>query len=131
MLLFQGDDSSPASFEKTLSTLSVKITNSQARLDRLRATARRVKVLSTLYLSFAYLVYAIVLLLVVGWKNMGAYEWSGMAAGPVVYVSTNAAEYLLALILLERTGDTNTFLFSGYTSSGPSSLYTSTSAPTR
>ncbi|KAK0612379.1 hypothetical protein B0T17DRAFT_602806 [Bombardia bombarda] len=80
-------DSSPASFEKTLSTLSTKIASTQARLDKTRATARRVKVLSTLYIGFAYLVYAIVLLLVVGWKDLGALEWSGMAGGPVlIYV---------------------------------------------
>ncbi|ROV88072.1 hypothetical protein VSDG_09391 [Cytospora chrysosperma] len=78
------DDSSPASFEKALSVLSTKITNTQARLEQNRASSRRIRVLSTLYLSFAYLVYAIVALLVVGWKNMGAYEWSGMAGGPVL-----------------------------------------------
>lgn len=82
----QKDDSSPASFEKILSTLSTKIANTQASLERTRASSRRFKVLSTLYLAFGYLVYAIVALLVVGWKNMGAYEWSGMAAGPVLLV---------------------------------------------
>lgn len=40
----------------------------------------------TLYLSFAYLVYAIVLVLVVGWQNMGQWEWTGMAGGPVAWV---------------------------------------------
>ncbi|KFG85679.1 hypothetical protein MANI_114507 [Metarhizium anisopliae] len=83
-----GTDSSPASFEKTLSSLSSKITTSQSRLDRLHTSARRTKVLWTLYLSFAYLVYAIVLLLVVGYKNLGAYEWTGMAGGPIlIYVA--------------------------------------------
>ncbi|KAG6160188.1 hypothetical protein E4U11_004026 [Claviceps purpurea] len=80
---WKGDSSSPASFEKTLSTLSSKITDAQARLDRLRAKSRRVKVLWTLYLGFAYLVYAIVLLLVVGYKDLGIYEWTGMAGGPL------------------------------------------------
>ncbi|QUC21278.1 uncharacterized protein UV8b_05521 [Ustilaginoidea virens] len=80
---WKGDASSPASFEKTLSTLSAKITDTQARLDRVRSSSRRVKVLWTLYLGFAYLVYAIVLLLVVGYKNLGAYDWTGMAGGPV------------------------------------------------
>lgn len=80
----QGDASSPASFEKTLSALSAKITDTQCRLDQRRSSARRAKVLWTLYLSFAYLVYAIVLLLVVGYGNMGLYEWTGMAGGPVV-----------------------------------------------
>ncbi|CAJ2503393.1 Uu.00g107870.m01.CDS01 [Anthostomella pinea] len=78
------DSSSPASFEKTLSTLSTKITANQSQLDRLRSNSRRVKVLWTLYLAFAYLVYAIVLTLVVGWKNLGPWEWTGMAGGPVV-----------------------------------------------
>ena len=77
-------DSSTASFEKTLSTLSTKITETQASLDKVRASSRRAKVLWTLYLSFAYLVYAIVLLLVVGYKNLGAYEWTGLAGGPVL-----------------------------------------------
>ncbi|KAG5933013.1 hypothetical protein E4U53_001127 [Claviceps sorghi] len=84
---WRGDSSSPASFEKTLSTLSAKITDAQARLDRLRTSSRRTKVLWTLYLGFAYLVYAIVLLLVVGYKSMGVYEWAGMMGGPLlIYV---------------------------------------------
>lgn len=84
----QSDVSSQASFEKTLSTLSKKITATQAQLDKTRSTARRMKVLWTLYLTFAYLVYAIVLFLVVGFKNLGPLEWSGMAGGPVlIYVA--------------------------------------------
>ncbi|OAA61888.1 hypothetical protein SPI_04747 [Niveomyces insectorum RCEF 264] len=78
-----GDAGSPASFEKALATLAAKIANTQAKLDRTRSTSRRVRVLSTLYLSFGYLVYTIVLVLVVGWKNMGPWEWSGVAGGPV------------------------------------------------
>ncbi|TWU71344.1 hypothetical protein ED733_002508 [Metarhizium rileyi] len=85
-----GTDSSPASFEKTLSSLSAKITTAQARLDRLHTNARRVKVLWTLYLGFAYLVYAIVLLLVVGHRNLGAYEWTGMAGGPILIYAARA-----------------------------------------
>jgi hypothetical protein len=64
--------------------LSTKINNTQAQLDQTRATSRRIRVLLTLYLSFAYLVYAIVLLLVVGWRNMGVYEWSGISGFPLV-----------------------------------------------
>ncbi|KAI9163720.1 Endoplasmic reticulum junction formation protein lunapark [Paramyrothecium foliicola] len=79
-----GDSSSTASFEKTLSTLSTKITTTQSKLDRLRSNARRVKVLWTLYLTFAYLVYGIVVLIVVGYHNMGPSEWSGLAGGPVL-----------------------------------------------
>ncbi|KAK4215892.1 hypothetical protein QBC37DRAFT_385970 [Rhypophila decipiens] len=78
------DDSSPASFEKTLSALSTKIATTQTRLDNARSKSRRIKVLGTLYLGFAYLASAIVLFLAVGWKNMGALEWTGIAGGPVV-----------------------------------------------
>ncbi|KAK4150957.1 hypothetical protein C8A00DRAFT_17589 [Chaetomidium leptoderma] len=84
------EDSSPALFEKALSTLSAKITTTQTRLDQTRAKSRRVKVLCTLYLGFAYLVYGIVLVLVVGWRNMGAWEWTGMAGGPVVITLVRA-----------------------------------------
>jgi hypothetical protein len=77
-------DNSPASFEKALSALSAKIATTQTQLDQTRSRSRRVKLLCTLYLGFAYLVYAIVLMLVVGWKKMGPFEWSGMAGGPVL-----------------------------------------------
>ncbi|XXH02156.1 hypothetical protein Hte_008524 [Hypoxylon texense] len=82
---WKGRDSSTSSFEKTLSTLSTKIATTQAHLDRARSNARRIKVLWTLYLTFAYLVYAIVLTLVVGWQNLGPWEWSGMAGGPALF----------------------------------------------
>ncbi|POS72105.1 hypothetical protein DHEL01_v209501 [Diaporthe helianthi] len=77
------DDSSTASFEKVLSVLSTNITTTQARLEKARASSRRVRLLCTLYLSVAYLIYAIVVLVVIGAKNIGAYEWSGLAGGPV------------------------------------------------
>jgi hypothetical protein len=80
----QKEDSSPASFEKALSALAAKIKTTQTQLDQTRAKSRRVKVLCTLYLGFAYLVYGIVLVLVVGWRSMGPLEWTGMAGGPVL-----------------------------------------------
>src|SRR5690348_6947213 len=91
MPFLQGQDASPASFEKSLSILSKKISTTQAQLDSARSTSRRVKVLWTLYLSFAYLVYAIVLFLVVGFKNLGRLEWTGVAGGPVVIYSIRTA----------------------------------------
>ncbi|KAK1830217.1 hypothetical protein QBC39DRAFT_331760 [Podospora conica] len=109
------EDSSPASFERTLSALSAKITTTQAQLEKVRSRSRRVKVLCTLYLGFAYLVYAIVLMLVVGWKFMGPLEWTGMAGGPVIIylvrtVSTalfdyriNALNARLKVLQLERS----------------------------
>ncbi|KAI1486193.1 hypothetical protein F5X96DRAFT_656298 [Biscogniauxia mediterranea] len=81
---WKGDDSSPASFERALSALSTKITTTQSRLERTRSNSRRIKVLWTLYLTFAYLVYSIVLMLVVGWQNLGPLECTGMAGGPVL-----------------------------------------------
>ncbi|KAH7308701.1 hypothetical protein B0I35DRAFT_464253 [Stachybotrys elegans] len=86
-----GSSDSTASFEKTLSALSVKIADTQSRLDRLRTSSRRIRLLSAIYMVFAYLVYAIVLLLVVGYKNMGPYEWTGIAGGPVLIYTTRTA----------------------------------------
>ncbi|GAP86678.1 hypothetical protein SAMD00023353_2000510 [Rosellinia necatrix] len=89
---WKGDNLSPAEFEKTLSTLSTKIANTQAQLEKVRHNSRRIKLLWTLYLAFAYLVYAIVLTLVVGWQNLGPWEWTGMAGGPVlIYIVRTAA----------------------------------------
>lgn len=85
----QKKDASPESFEKALSALATKIANSQAKLDQVRSSSRRARVLCTLYLTFGYLVYAIVLVLVVGWKKMGAWEWSGVAGGPILYVGND------------------------------------------
>ncbi|KAK4200115.1 hypothetical protein QBC40DRAFT_73412 [Triangularia verruculosa] len=98
------DDSSPASFEKALSTLSTKITVTQTRLDQSRAKARRIKVLGTLYIGFAYLVYAIVLMLVVGYKNMGAWEWTGMAGGPVLISLVRSITTIFFDYRIERLG---------------------------
>ncbi|ORY60676.1 uncharacterized protein BCR38DRAFT_459697 [Pseudomassariella vexata] len=94
------NDSSPASFEKTLSTLSKKIAATQLQLDKVRSNSRRVKVLWTLYLSFVYLVYAIVLMLVVGWQNLGPWEWTGTAGGPVLIylIRTITATYFTTRI---------------------------------
>ncbi|KKA31058.1 hypothetical protein TD95_002555 [Thielaviopsis punctulata] len=81
---WRGDASSTATFEKALSTLSSKITAAQVQLDATLSRARRVKVLSVLYLTFAYLVYVIVSFLVVGSQKMGTVEWTGVAGSPVV-----------------------------------------------
>ncbi|KAI6780515.1 uncharacterized protein J7T54_000155 [Emericellopsis cladophorae] len=85
---WRGESSDTASFEKTLSNLSTKIAANQAHLDKLRSRARRVKVLWTLYMTFAFLVYAVVMIAVVGYNRMGAYEWTAMAGGPVLIYAT-------------------------------------------
>ena len=82
----QTDDSSPASFEKALSTLSNKITKSTEDLDSLRQRSRRFGLLWTLYSTFAYLLYSMILVLVVGWKNWGPVEYAAVAGGPPVYL---------------------------------------------
>ncbi|KAJ6112399.1 hypothetical protein N7512_007723 [Penicillium capsulatum] len=81
---WRGEDNSPASFEKTLSTLSTRIAESTTRLDQQRQTARRFKALWTLYSTFAYLFYSIVLALVLGWESWGVKEYAAIAGGPVL-----------------------------------------------
>ncbi|KAL9638032.1 MAG: hypothetical protein Q9164_001826 [Protoblastenia rupestris] len=81
---WKGDDTSPASFEKTLSALSAKISKTSSRLDGTWQRSRRLNVLWTLYAGFAYLLYSIILLLVVGWRKWGIVEYGAIGAGPVV-----------------------------------------------
>ncbi|PQE30162.1 lunapark protein [Rutstroemia sp. NJR-2017a WRK4] len=78
------EDNSPASFEKTLAALADKISKSQALLESRRLRGRRVKALWTLYSSFAYLVVFVIVLLVIGWKNLSALEYTGLAGSPLV-----------------------------------------------
>ncbi|KAI9851260.1 MAG: hypothetical protein M1838_004093 [Thelocarpon superellum] len=79
---WKGDDASPASFERALSTLSTKIATSTAQLDSLRQRLRRLKALWTLYAIFAYILVALILILVVGWQHWGAIEYAAVAGGP-------------------------------------------------
>lgn len=90
--ILQGDDTSAASFEKTLSTLSAKIAQTTTRLDQQRQSSRRVKALWTLYSTFAYLFYTITITLVFGWDNWGVREYAAIAGGPVVYVPRFSAD---------------------------------------
>jgi hypothetical protein len=82
---WKGEDNSPASFEKALSALSTKITQTTSRLDLHRQHARRFKALWTLYTTFAYLLYSIILALVLGWQNWGVTEYAAIVGGPVLY----------------------------------------------
>ena len=88
---FKGDDTSAASFEKTLSQLSTKINKSTARNERLRQSQRRFKVLWTLYTSFAYILVALILVLVTGWESWGAIEYTVVAGGPVLIYGVRTA----------------------------------------
>ncbi|KAL4932473.1 uncharacterized protein BDV17DRAFT_196885 [Aspergillus undulatus] len=87
---FKGEDNSPAEFERTLSTLSTKITQTTARLDLHRQHARRFKALWTLYTTFIYLLYSIILALVLGWANWGIKEYAAIVGGPVIIYAVRA-----------------------------------------
>ncbi|KAL8729808.1 MAG: hypothetical protein Q9181_004878 [Wetmoreana brouardii] len=82
---WKSDDSSPASFEKALSALSSKITKTNTKIDSLRQSSRRFSALWTLYTSFAYLLCAAILILVVGWREWGVIEYLGILGGPVLF----------------------------------------------
>ncbi|KAL2005168.1 hypothetical protein VTN00DRAFT_3018 [Thermoascus crustaceus] len=81
---WKGEDNSPASFEKALSSLSTRIAKTANRLDAHRQRSRRFKALWTLYTTFAYLLYSIILALVLGWQNWGVIEYAAVLGGPVV-----------------------------------------------
>lgn len=81
---FKGEDNSAASFEKTLSQLSQKITKASTRNEGFRQQQRRYKVLWTLYSSFAYILIALILTLVTGWQTWGAAEYTAVAVGPLL-----------------------------------------------
>ncbi|KAF2197350.1 hypothetical protein GQ43DRAFT_381205, partial [Delitschia confertaspora ATCC 74209] len=75
---------SAATFEKTLSALAAKISKTAAKNDSLRQRSRRVRVMWTLYAGFAYILAALLLILVTGWQSWGPMEISVVAGGPVV-----------------------------------------------
>jgi endoplasmic reticulum junction formation protein lunapark len=66
-----------------LSALATKISKSQTQLNNLQQQGRRLQALWTLYTSFAYLLCIIILVLVVGWKNWTAWEYTAVAGSPV------------------------------------------------
>jgi hypothetical protein len=79
-----GDDA--ASFERTLNALTGKINRAVARNDSQKQLSRRARVMWTLYAGFAYILAAVMLTLVTGWRNWGPVEGSVVAGGPVLYV---------------------------------------------
>ncbi|KAL8825740.1 MAG: hypothetical protein Q9191_004228 [Dirinaria sp. TL-2023a] len=99
---WKGDDSSPASFEKILSTLSSKISKKGSDLDSLRQRSRRLGLLWTLYTTFTYLLYSIILLLVVGWRNWGPTEIYFVRLGLLRYYSYRTSRVQSQLDELEK-----------------------------
>ncbi|KAF9740334.1 hypothetical protein PMIN06_009634 [Paraphaeosphaeria minitans] len=84
-----------AYFEKTLSTLSGKITRAAARNDAARQRSRRIRVMWTLWAGFAYIFAALFWSLVVGYKNWGRTEYTAVVGGPVLIyiVRTTTTRY--------------------------------------
>ncbi|OAL49718.1 hypothetical protein IQ07DRAFT_541083 [Pyrenochaeta sp. DS3sAY3a] len=94
-----GEDA--ASFEKTLNTLTGKITRATATNDRQRQLSRRARVMWTLYAGFAYILAALLLILVTGWRNWGIVEGTVVAGGPVIiygirYALTSYFDYRIS-----------------------------------
>ncbi|KAM5468363.1 hypothetical protein MauCBS54593_005105 [Microsporum audouinii] len=81
---WRGADNSPASFEKTLAGLSEKIAQSNGSLELYRQRARRFKALWSLYTTFAYILYALIAVLVLGWEKWGPVEYTALSGSPVV-----------------------------------------------
>ncbi|KAH7401709.1 hypothetical protein BKA66DRAFT_451281 [Pyrenochaeta sp. MPI-SDFR-AT-0127] len=94
-----GEDA--ASFEKTLNTLTGKISRAAATNDRQRQLSRRARVMWTLYAGFAYILAALLLTLVTGWRNWGVVEGTVVAGGPVLiygirYALTSYFDYRIS-----------------------------------
>ncbi|OCK85788.1 hypothetical protein K432DRAFT_431360 [Lepidopterella palustris CBS 459.81] len=104
-------DTSAASFEKTLSTLATKISKTSASNDSLRQRSRRVRVMWTLYAGFAYILTALILTLVTGWKSWGTMEISCMAGGPILIYIVRTS---LSIYYDYRITNTQTYLESLY-----------------
>lgn len=82
----RNDTTSAASFEKTLSQLSTKITRYSTQVETFRSKQRRYKALLTLYAGFSYILVAAILTLVTGWDKWGAAEYTAVAGGPVAII---------------------------------------------
>lgn len=84
LMTSKGDGQSTATFEKTLSALSSKITKATNKQATLRTSCRRIKALWTLYAGFAYILFALIGLLVTGRGNWGLIEYIGIVASPIL-----------------------------------------------
>ena len=105
---FNTDANSAELFERVLSQLSVKINKSSTQHDQSRSRQRRYKALWTLYSSFAYILVVLILILVTGWEQWRAAEYTAVSAGPVViYVvrSTLDAYYNYRITKTQHTLD--------------------------
>lgn len=88
---FGADQTSAASFEKTLSQLSTRISKASTQNDSFRQHQRRYKVLWTLYTTFAYILVALILILVTGYQRWSVVEYTAVAGGPVLIYGVRTA----------------------------------------
>ncbi|KAL8937368.1 MAG: hypothetical protein Q9216_004456 [Gyalolechia sp. 2 TL-2023] len=105
---WKGDDTSPASFDKALSALSTKLNKTNTKLNSLKQSSRRYSALWTLYTSFAYLLCAVVLVLVVGWREWGVAEYAGVVGGPIfIYLvrTTITSAYSFRIAKIQSQSD--------------------------
>lgn len=65
--------------------MSEKIAQSNGRLEVHRQRARRFRALWTLYTTFAYILYALIAALVLGWERWGPVEYTALSGSPVMY----------------------------------------------
>jgi hypothetical protein len=89
-------------FEKTLATLSGKITRAAARNDAARQRSRRVRVMWTLWAGFAYIFAALFWSLVVGYQNWGRTEYTAVVGGPLLYDDPQPAKLGLVRLTASR-----------------------------
>ncbi|KAF3910404.1 hypothetical protein ABW20_dc0103650 [Dactylellina cionopaga] len=84
---FGGQDNSPGAFEKKLSSLATQILDHEKRLTLLRNRGRRFKGLWTIYTIIAWVIYATILVLVVGFNRANVFQLTGLGVSPfVVYL---------------------------------------------
>ena len=87
----KGDDNSPTSFEtfeRILSQQATRVESTSSKLASLRQRARRYKAMFTIYSVLGYIFYCIVIVLVVGYQNIGVLKGAGVVVGPVVCVDS-------------------------------------------
>ncbi|KAF3916327.1 hypothetical protein ABW21_db0204401 [Orbilia brochopaga] len=81
---WSGQDDSPGAFEKKLSSLATQILDHEKRLNTLRTRGRRLKALWTLYTIIAWVIYASILGLVVGFDHANVYQIAALGVSPFV-----------------------------------------------
>ncbi|QDS75710.1 hypothetical protein FKW77_007987 [Venturia effusa] len=104
---WKGDSNSTEAYDKRLASLATKITKATAHNDSLRLKGRKLKVTWTLYAGFTYILAALILTLVTGWRNWGSIEYTVVCSGPIVLYGVRK---LLTLYYDYRISKNQTYL---------------------